>query len=159
MFNIGPAEVMVVLLIALLVLGPTKLPDAARQVGRALGQLRSLSAGFQAEMRDALKEPVDGKPSTAGSTAEGGGALSAPQAGTAGAPSGDVAPSGEGAPAGTGDIQAAGPVPVADGHADGQAPESRPVPDATREEPSAGAPARGAPGDAAEPGTKGTTPA
>ncbi len=62
MFNIGPAELLVVLVIALLVLGPSKLPDAARQVGRALGEMRKLSSGFQAEMRDALKEPVEGKP-------------------------------------------------------------------------------------------------
>jgi sec-independent protein translocase protein TatB len=61
-FNIGPAELLVVLVIALLVLGPSKLPDAARQVGRALGEMRKLSSGFQAEMRDALKEPVEGKP-------------------------------------------------------------------------------------------------
>ncbi len=55
---------MVVLLVALLVLGPDKLPDAARQVGKAIGELRRLSSGFQAEMRDALKEPVEGKPTT-----------------------------------------------------------------------------------------------
>ncbi len=67
MFNIGPAELLVVLVIALLVLGPTKLPDAARQVGRALGEMRKLSSGFQAEMRDALKEPVEGKPTASSS--------------------------------------------------------------------------------------------
>ena len=85
MFNIGPAELLVVLLIALLVLGPAKLPDAARQVGRALGELRRLSSGFQAEMRDALKEPVEGTPSPSAGRDKGsertgtGGALSAPR--------------------------------------------------------------------------------
>lgn len=82
MFNIGPAELLVVLVIALLVLGPNKLPDAARQVGRAIGEMRRLSSGFQAEMRDALKEPVEGKPT--GSSAKPpspatGGSLSAPR--------------------------------------------------------------------------------
>ena len=67
MFNIGPAELLVVLVIALLVLGPNKLPDAARQVGRAIGEMRKLSSGFQAEMRDALKEPVEGKPTASSS--------------------------------------------------------------------------------------------
>ncbi len=84
MFNIGPAELLVVLVIALLVLGPNKLPDAARQVGRAIGEMRKLSSGFQAEMRDALKEPVEGSPSTSSASsteaeATTGGSLSAPR--------------------------------------------------------------------------------
>jgi Sec-independent protein translocase protein TatA len=44
------------------VLGPDKLPGAARQAGRWLGELRRLSSGFQAELRDALQEPVDQTP-------------------------------------------------------------------------------------------------
>lgn len=82
MLNIGPAELMVILVIALLVLGPNKLPDAARQVGRAVGELRRLSSGFQAEMRDALKEPVDTTSASGPATSapEAGGALAAPRA-------------------------------------------------------------------------------
>src|SRR5690606_28690369 len=41
---------------ALIVLGPTRLPEAARQVGKAMGELRRLSTGFQNELRDALAE-------------------------------------------------------------------------------------------------------
>jgi Tat protein translocase TatB subunit len=63
--NLGPGEVLVILILALLVLGPEKLPGAARQVGRALGELRRLSSGFSAELRDALQEPVDGTPRSA----------------------------------------------------------------------------------------------
>lgn len=104
MFNIGPAEMMVILVIALLVLGPTKLPDAARQVGRALGELRRMSSGFQAEMRDALKEPVEGKPSSPG-TAKApsqNGALSSPRP-----PAGDVATAAEPAVPAQSDLVAA----------------------------------------------------
>jgi Sec-independent protein translocase protein TatA len=36
MFNLGPEKLMMVLLVALIVLGPDKLPNAARQVGRYL---------------------------------------------------------------------------------------------------------------------------
>ena len=88
MFNIGPAEAMVVLVIALLVLGPNKLPDAARQVGRALAELRRMSSGFQAEMRDALKEPVEGKPTSTAPPrpAATDGALSSPRPPAAEAP-------------------------------------------------------------------------
>ena len=88
MFNVGTAELLVILLVALLVLGPNKLPDAARQVGRALGELRRLSSGFQAEMRDALREPVEGKPASGATTPvknDGDGALSSPKPGDAGA--------------------------------------------------------------------------
>lgn len=49
-------------LIALLVLGPDKLPEAARKVGRIITELRRVSSGFQSELRDALQEPMDGTP-------------------------------------------------------------------------------------------------
>lgn len=57
MGSIGPSEVLVVLVVALLVLGPKRLPEAARQIGRAVSEIRRVSAGFQAEIRDALNEP------------------------------------------------------------------------------------------------------
>ena len=62
MLNLGTGEVLVILVVALLVLGPDKLPGAARQAGRWIGELRRLSSGFQAELRDALQEPVDQTP-------------------------------------------------------------------------------------------------
>jgi sec-independent protein translocase protein TatB len=63
--NLGTGEVLVILVVALLVLGPDKLPGAARQAGRWLGELRRLSSGFQSELRDALQEPVDQTPRSA----------------------------------------------------------------------------------------------
>lgn len=65
MLNLGTGEVLVILVVALVVLGPEKLPGAARQAGRWLGELRRVSSGFQAELRDALQEPVDQTPSSA----------------------------------------------------------------------------------------------
>jgi sec-independent protein translocase protein TatB len=53
MFNVGGGEVLVILLIALIVLGPDKLPNAARQAGKYLGDFRRMSSGFQRELRDA----------------------------------------------------------------------------------------------------------
>lgn len=58
MFNVGTPELLVILLVALVVLGPTKLPEAARQVGRFVGEVRRMSSGFQDELRDAMQEPV-----------------------------------------------------------------------------------------------------
>jgi sec-independent protein translocase protein TatB len=54
MFNIGGGELIVIMLIALIVLGPQRLPDAARQIGKTMGDLRRLSQGFQNEMKSAL---------------------------------------------------------------------------------------------------------
>jgi sec-independent protein translocase protein TatB len=57
-FNIGGGELIVILIIALIVLGPDKLPDAVRRAGRLYGELRRMSSGFQSELRDALDEPM-----------------------------------------------------------------------------------------------------
>lgn len=56
MFNVGGGELLVIMLVALVVLGPQKLPEAARKVGNAMGELRKLSSGFQAEMRNAISD-------------------------------------------------------------------------------------------------------
>jgi len=53
MGNLGGLEVVVVLLVALVVLGPEKLPEAVRKVGNVLGELRRVSKSFQDEMRSA----------------------------------------------------------------------------------------------------------
>jgi Tat protein translocase TatB subunit len=54
MFNVGGGEVLVILLVALVVLGPDKLPGAMRSVGNMVGEMRKLSNGFQSEMRNAM---------------------------------------------------------------------------------------------------------
>jgi sec-independent protein translocase protein TatB len=56
MFNIGGGELLVIVLIALIVLGPQRLPDAMRTVGRVVGEVRRVSTGFQQELRDAFED-------------------------------------------------------------------------------------------------------
>lgn len=58
MLNLGTGELVVIFIVALLVLGPNKLPEAARQMGRMAAELRRLSSGFQDEMREAMREPL-----------------------------------------------------------------------------------------------------
>lgn len=63
MGNIGGPELLVVLIVALLVLGPTRLPQAARSMGKAMSEFRRVTGGLQAEVRDAmtqLEREVDG---------------------------------------------------------------------------------------------------
>ncbi len=59
MFNVGGPEVLVILLVALIVLGPQQLPKAMRSVGNAMSELRRLSSGFQEEIRSALDGPIE----------------------------------------------------------------------------------------------------
>jgi len=54
MFNVGGGEVIVILLLALLLLGPEKLPDTARKVGKFLAEVRRVTSGFEEEVRSAM---------------------------------------------------------------------------------------------------------
>jgi Tat protein translocase TatB subunit len=56
MFNVGPMELLAILGFALIVLGPQRLPEAVRTVGRVVGELRRISSGFQDELRNALDD-------------------------------------------------------------------------------------------------------
>ena len=54
----GPLELMVILVIALIVLGPQKLPEAARSVGKGMRELKASLAGDDDDAeRDGLDEP------------------------------------------------------------------------------------------------------
>jgi len=54
MFGVGFPELVVILAVALIVLGPQRLPEVARMVGRAYGQLRRASEEFQNTIRQDL---------------------------------------------------------------------------------------------------------
>lgn len=47
MFGIGSTELIVILVVALLVLGPRKLPEIAKTLGKAMGEFRRMSSDFQ----------------------------------------------------------------------------------------------------------------
>ncbi len=57
MFSFSPEKVFVLGVVALIVLGPNRLPQAARTVGKFVATFRRMSSGLQAEVRDALAEP------------------------------------------------------------------------------------------------------
>ncbi len=74
MFNVGGGEILVIMVLALIVLGPDKLPEAAKQAGKYLSEFRRMSHGFQQEIRSAMDlNPLNDKSSgpSAGSTASG----------------------------------------------------------------------------------------
>ena len=56
MLSISPAKILVVLLVALIVFGPDKLPAMARQAGNFLHELRRLRDRVESEMRSVMPE-------------------------------------------------------------------------------------------------------
>lgn len=54
MFNIGPLELMVLAIVALIVLGPDRLPQLARDAAQMLRTLRDLATGARQQLRDEL---------------------------------------------------------------------------------------------------------
>jgi sec-independent protein translocase protein TatB len=54
MFNIGPMELGVLVLVALIVLGPEKLPGLAREAAQMLRTLRDLATGARRQLKDEL---------------------------------------------------------------------------------------------------------
>lgn len=69
MFNVGAGEVLVILVIALIVIGPQKLPGLARQIGRGLGKIRRLISSFQQEIQAAADLPIEAEARKSGSGA------------------------------------------------------------------------------------------
>ena len=58
MFNLSGSEIMFLLIIGLVVLGPEKLPDAVRRVGRLYAELKRMSSGVQTDLRKVMDEPL-----------------------------------------------------------------------------------------------------
>jgi len=56
--NLDPDKLIVLFVIAMIVLGPKRLPEAARTAGRWLAEVRKYSAGLRNEMRDLLDDPA-----------------------------------------------------------------------------------------------------
>jgi len=57
--NVGPLEIVVVLIIALVVLGPKRLPDFGRSVGRGLREFKGALSGATSSGRDDEEEDLD----------------------------------------------------------------------------------------------------
>ena len=55
MFGVSAGELVVIVLVALVVLGPQKLPEVAKQLGKAMRELRRASADLQQAFNDAAE--------------------------------------------------------------------------------------------------------
>ena len=60
--SMGPFEIIIVLLVAFIFLGPERMADAARTLGKWTGELRRMGAGVRAEMDDLIAEDAPRQP-------------------------------------------------------------------------------------------------
>jgi Tat protein translocase TatB subunit len=58
--SLGPAEILVILVVALVVLGPKRLPEAGRHIGKFVREVRHWSETIQTEIRDVID--LEGEP-------------------------------------------------------------------------------------------------
>jgi len=56
MFNIGVPELIVIFIVALLVVGPKKIPDLAKSLGKAIGEFRRATEEVTESLKETLKE-------------------------------------------------------------------------------------------------------
>jgi sec-independent protein translocase protein TatB len=57
-FNLQGSEIIFILLLALVVLGPEKLPGAVKRAMQTYAELRKIGSGFQDEFKSAIDQPM-----------------------------------------------------------------------------------------------------
>jgi sec-independent protein translocase protein TatA len=71
-FNIGPVELILILVVALIVFGPRQLPEIGASLGKALREFRQMSQGVTGELKrelQATQEAAQVNPPAPSSTA------------------------------------------------------------------------------------------
>ena len=56
--NFGGGEILVILLAALVILGPDRLPEVGRSIGRAIHKARTMTSGVESQVRDVIDDPA-----------------------------------------------------------------------------------------------------
>ena len=65
MFNFSGSEVIFLMILGLVILGPEKLPGVLRKAGRLYGEFKRVTSDAQSELRQALDQPMKEIQSTA----------------------------------------------------------------------------------------------
>ncbi len=56
MFDLGPSEILLLMILALILFGPSKLPELGRSLGEALREFREASQGRSAQLTAVAQE-------------------------------------------------------------------------------------------------------
>ena len=59
MFNIGGGELLIIILVIIIFIGPSKLPEVANTLGRLSATIRRFNQSFQDEIRDSFEDPIE----------------------------------------------------------------------------------------------------
>jgi TatA/E family protein of Tat protein translocase len=59
MFNLGFGEVLLILIVALVIFGPSKLPEAGKAMGKAINEFKRASRDIQKEINEAAQKPKE----------------------------------------------------------------------------------------------------
>lgn len=57
MFNLGVPELILIMVIALIIFGPSKLPEVGRAIGKGISEFKKASRDIQKELNEVSKEP------------------------------------------------------------------------------------------------------
>ncbi|HEV2756173.1 MAG TPA: twin-arginine translocase TatA/TatE family subunit [Actinomycetota bacterium] len=60
--QIGPLEILTVAVLALVVFGPQRLPEIARNIGKAINEMRRMTAEMRTELRDGMSTSETDEP-------------------------------------------------------------------------------------------------
>ena len=65
MFGIGTPEIIIIIVVALLVFGPKRLPDIGKSLGKGLREFKKATSEFKDQMNNPMDDKIDGKNDTA----------------------------------------------------------------------------------------------
>jgi len=61
MFGIGMQELMIIAIIALIVVGPKKLPDLAKSLGKGFSEFKKATQGVTEDIKETMKDTAEPK--------------------------------------------------------------------------------------------------
>lgn len=58
MFGLGPGELILIFVVALIIFGPSKLPEIGKSIGRTMNEFKKASSDFKRELDETTKVDV-----------------------------------------------------------------------------------------------------